>query len=701
MSSYPTTTNTARRRQPGAPNSQGRDQMTHRIARRSAVGLLAAVAAALPMSTTLTETADAGTYTAYACDVPGVNLPAPSRGGWMAYDTSGQIQHWDDCTSKTVGGSVAFQINYPTGVLGQNTGVGLQLTIPSSGPQSAISIARVTDWSTTALTPQGAGQAPAYGLGLAPGISAAPGGDSSGWNGTSATGPGHDSGALAANTKSHRLGVYCAYYGGGYNNCTLPSPFLRIRGIRTTLEESVRPTGTIDGGSLTTAGAKAGTRTVAYTANDAESGVERVQVLLDGVVVGSESFARDLTLPVDQQSGACSYVGPQACPTTQSSVISVDTTQASEGTHELALRVFDAANNSRTTLLASEVTIDNHPAPAATTQPAVTGHAKVPNELVADDGSWSGATGAAVRQWESCDTDASNCRPLAGQVASRLTLTPELVGRRVRVAVTRSNAAGEVTTERSALTAAIAAPDGAECLSCGTRRVAAPGAPSTGSAGSLAPANGAGASRLARVTATFRGQRKRTVSASFSRRLTVSGALRDEHGKAITDAVLIVSARERAPGAPPTVLAMPRTAADGSYSYRLPVGPSRDITVAYKPNLDDPRPSSEAALATTVRASLTARTAPAVRLRGRLQLRGALRHLPRAGVTVKIQALDGRTWRTIGEVKTGRRGAYRWAYRFRNSGSAGRRFMFRTRVDDRLYPFAAGNSRAVSVHVRP
>ena len=203
--------------------------MTHRIARRSAVSLMAALAAALPMSTALTETAHAGTYTAYACDVPGVNLPAPSRGGWVAYDTSGQIQHWDDCTSKTVGGSVAFQINYPTGVLGQNTGVGLQLTIPASGPQSAISIARVTDWTTTALTPQGTGQAPAYGLGLAPSISAAPGGDSSGWNGTTTSGPGHDSGALAANTKSHQLGVFCAYYGGGYNHCTLPSPFLPKR----------------------------------------------------------------------------------------------------------------------------------------------------------------------------------------------------------------------------------------------------------------------------------------------------------------------------------------------------------------------------------------------------------------------------------------------------------------------------------------
>jgi hypothetical protein len=322
--------------------------------------------------------AHAGTYPMYACDVPGVNLPSPSRGAWVDYDTSGQIQHWQDCTTRTTGGSIWFQINYPSGVLAQNTGVGAELRIPSSGAASEISISRVTDWSATQLTAQGAGQAPAFGVNLAPSISAAPGGDATGWTGTSTSGPGHDSGALPPGTKVHRLGVLCSFAGGGYGNCTLPSPFLRIRGIEATLEETVQPSGAIEGGSMMFSGALKGDRTVSYNAQDAESGVEKVEVTLDGMVTAARSYARDLTLPVDQQTGECSYVGLRACPASDSGLLTVDTTRLPDGAYELGLRVTDAAGNSRTTVAAAPVVIDNvvdQPAPVGPTPIPVPGRA--------------------------------------------------------------------------------------------------------------------------------------------------------------------------------------------------------------------------------------------------------------------------------------------------------------------------------------
>src|SRR3954470_928885 len=156
------------------------------------------------------------------------------RAAWTDWDTSGQVQHFGDCGTNAHG-SVFFQINYPTGVLGHGTGVGVELRVPATGPRSAISIARVTDWSSTALAAQHPNEARAEGINLAPAISSAPGGSADAFDGTGTSGAGHDSGPLAAGTKTWRLGVQCAAMGAQLGQCTLPSPFLRVRGIRTTL----------------------------------------------------------------------------------------------------------------------------------------------------------------------------------------------------------------------------------------------------------------------------------------------------------------------------------------------------------------------------------------------------------------------------------------------------------------------------------
>jgi hypothetical protein len=305
--------------------------------------------------------ARAGTYPMYACDVPGVNLPAPTKAAWTPYNTSVHVGYYDSCVSQSGrGGSFAFVINYPTGVLQQNTGAGLELGIPATGPQSAISIDRVVDWSETQLAPYAAGQAPASGLNLGP-IGVAPGGSSSGFDGVGTSGGGHDSGALSPGTSTRRLGVYCTYMGGGYTDCTMPNPILRIRGIRTTLRESVQPTASIDGGSLTLAGARTGTKTVNYTATDAESGVERVDVLLDGIVVATKSDARDLTRPVAQQTGDCQYVDLRACPATTSGALPVNTTSIPDGAYSLEVRTTDAAGNTRIAAWGQPVVIDNVP----------------------------------------------------------------------------------------------------------------------------------------------------------------------------------------------------------------------------------------------------------------------------------------------------------------------------------------------------
>ncbi len=151
-----------------------------------------------------------------------------------------------------------------------------------------------------------------------------------------------------------------------------------MRGIKTTLREVVQPAVGIDGGALLGAGPMRGTNSVAYTAGDDESGVERVEVLLDGAVVATDSFARDLTQPVAAQTGYCTYVDFQACPSTHSGLVDVDTTKVPDGAYELGVRVTDAAGNKRTAVAGAPVVIDNvvdQPTPSGPTPVVVTpGH---------------------------------------------------------------------------------------------------------------------------------------------------------------------------------------------------------------------------------------------------------------------------------------------------------------------------------------
>jgi hypothetical protein len=138
----------------------------------------------------------------------------------------------------------------------------------------------------------------------------------------------------------------------------------------------VQPSGSIDGGSVTFDGPLKGTKTLTYTGADGESGVERVDATLDGIIVASKSFARDLTQPVAQQTGDCDYVGLRACPASTSDTLSVNTASVPDGAYELGLRVTDAAANTRTTVADAPVVIDNvvgSPAPVGPTPIVVPG----------------------------------------------------------------------------------------------------------------------------------------------------------------------------------------------------------------------------------------------------------------------------------------------------------------------------------------
>jgi hypothetical protein len=400
---------------------------------RRAAALVSALAATTALAPAV---AHAGTYPMYACDVPGVSLPAPTRGPWTFYDTAGTVQHYDTCSSRPDGG-LFFQHNGGA-PLAQNTGVGVQLQLPSTGPLSAISIERVIDWTRLDLAAQGPNQAPAYGLDTGPlqgYLTPPPGSDTTGWTGSATSGPGHDSGQLPASTKLRQLGVFCGFWGPAYDNCTLPFPFMTIRGIKTILSEAAQPTAAIDGGNLTAGGAMKGTKTLAYTATDDESGVKKVEVTLDGAVVATDSLARDLTLPVAQQIGSCTYVDLRACPAAHSGLVPVDTTKVPDGTYELGVRTTDAAGNTRTAVAAQPVVVDNvadrpsstapvMTAPAAPAVPGATG-ARGPagaNATVLTLNGANASTGAALR----ASFSATRSRTIRSAYGKKVLITGQL-----------------------------------------------------------------------------------------------------------------------------------------------------------------------------------------------------------------------------------------------------------------------------------
>jgi hypothetical protein len=155
--------------------------------------------------------------------------------------------------------------------------------------------------------------------------------------------------AMPAGNRSLAWNVYC----GGSAVCSFASEYvMTIYRTRLYLNESVAPTLTVTGGTLTGAGAKGAQQSVVLDAADADSGVSSAEVALGSTVVGSAKLA-------------CQFKDWSACPRDATSkVVQVDTTKVPDGSHELLVTVRDAANNARTTSLGT-VTIANGAGPGA------------------------------------------------------------------------------------------------------------------------------------------------------------------------------------------------------------------------------------------------------------------------------------------------------------------------------------------------
>jgi hypothetical protein len=522
----------------------------------------------------------------------------------------------------------------------------------------------------------------------------------------------HNGRSFSVTAQCHDTGATCAHGAGEWS--------YRFFGGEARLRDTAVPTVEALSGSLVDGGSIA-TEQISFRAADAGAGLYRFKLQIDGDDVDVRDLTTGADLATDDRQATCFDVNPQnadpyefahqqPCPASLERTLSVSTASASDGPHRLRAVVEDAGGN-EAVLVDREVVVDNHPAPELVDGlPPIAGTPAVGTPLTGANGSWRDAARYDF-YWERCPTETS-CTLLADHTGRTYVPTADDVGARLRFVVVATNGVGEWTASTSPYSAPVARAgagptgpgDEATTPTSPTAPGRAPGAaaPDAGppAHGAAAPPasgpNGRGASRDVRLTvATRRGARK--LRTRFASRTPIAGRLTDAAGRPIAGAVLQIAARPSSAGATPSPLGTTVTGEDGGFAYTVPGGPSRRIDIAYRASLADDDPVTTASVRIVVAAQLSLRVRPA-RPGRTTWMTGHLLHLPRAGVQIQVQALDGRRWRTFDTTTTRRGGRFRYGYRFKPT-AAGRRFSLRVLVASPVYPFARGVSRASRIRV--
>jgi hypothetical protein len=460
-----------------------------------------------------------------------------------------------------------------------------------------------------------------------------------------------------------------------------------------------------------------------FTASDAGSGVARFRLYLDGAPAIDQIINDNAGRCVATDTGGIlRYQYPHPCLTTVTPTQSIDTTTLADGQHTIAAKAVDASGRESTIYSASKL-IANHP-PVNTAVPAFVGAGAPANPLagqpvsMSHHGSWSGPTLSYVEAWQRCDANGANCAQIPGTTSLVYTPTSDDIGHRLRYAVTASNPADSVTAY-SIVTGVVTAPSSTDAP------VVKPGDPTGGGASTATTVPGLPGGTTGHVDHLLIGhvagepagtacpQDKATLvlqhiagdtmklrygrAATAQLQLTCSTT-----GAAIADADLQIATKS---GSRPVVASDVSTDGAGHATLRLAKGASRAITVAYRMYTDDPLARATATLTVLVtgKVSLTAskkylHNGQAVTLRGALA--GGL--IPTRGVNLAVQWKDGKRWRPFAQIRTDRRGAYKYAYQFTRTT---KKVVYRLRIQVSTgqldYPFEATVSKTVGVSVAP
>jgi hypothetical protein len=674
-------------------------------ARRRAA--LVAAAAALALAAAAPGTAHAGSYPMYACNVPGHETA--TRGPWIIdTSTNGRNTRLAAADSCAAGGTFGLSQTGPFG-MDPNSMAGVGISTPGG-----YTVTQIKSYLASSLTATGS---PASVIAVPDGT------DIPKWSA-----PGNDN-TVSPDVRSFGSSFYWMLFCGNLTGqrCDFANPApLRIRGIEVTVSESAAPTASFEGGTLTTAGAKKGSKSVDVVGVDGHSGVRKLEVMLDDTLVGSvDHNNRTWGTPMQYQPAAtCSYASWAACPLTQRETFTVDTTHVPDGAYALTVRATDAAGNAKATTATDLVTVDNT-APAA---PAATSATSVTTEADSAAITWSHPSGQIS---PIVAAHVVVCGPNGCQ----------------DVTVPASGAAGGATINRTdgygTYTVRVALEDEAgnydpNQAKAYTVRFAPPASPSpppvvvdpptkdpvtplpgpagpagpTGATGAGGPAGAAGATSVlhlngdnataaATMRATFIGSGSRSIRSAYGKKVAVTGRLLTPGGRPITGARVSVLMQDKMVGARMTPAGEVVTDGTGSFRFVTTAVRSRTIRFAYRAHLEDASfaQTTDVSLGVVAKLSLTT-SRRALRNGQSVVFRGTVAGAPRnARKVVELQVRKGDSWMTFRSTRL-RNGRFSERYRFRRT--RGRvTYAFRARVRQEAgFPFLTGHSKTVKVTVR-
>jgi hypothetical protein len=225
---------------------------------------------------------------------------------------------------------------------------------------------------------------------------------------------------------------------------------------------------------------------------------------------------------------------------------------------------------------------------------------------------------------------------------------------------------------------------------------ALPGPGTTGSspATPAAVANGATASRTARLNLGVKHRITRTYS---HRAFRAAGRLLDGQGHPIAGATLDVLQQVNG-SSTMAVIGHAKTRANGTFAAAVPGGPNRTVEIAYRAFSTDASYASTAKIAEAVNAGVKLSVSPRrTGSEGTITLSGhVLGPVPAQGVAVELLVHYRGRWEPFRVPQTDSRGRFEVVYQFQ--GGVGH-FPFRALVlgGQTGFPFAHGESRAVNV----
>lgn len=346
--------------------------------------------------------------------------------------------------------------------------------------------------------------------------------------------------------------------------------------------------------------------------------------------------------------------------------LSLDTTTLHDGSHSVLVTVADGGDSA--TVWNGTIDTDNAPRGGI---PTVSGAPTVGATLTATPGSWSPTPTAIAYQWERCTT--ATCTPVPGANSATYTLTSADEDAELEVVVSATNANGT--------TLATSAPTPAIVLAGAASAAASP------------------ACADPQLTAAIDGHATSTVSLGQS--ATLDGVLRcgtSALGPATVELTIA------APGAQASrAVATVQTGADGSFSYQLPAGPSRQVTLSYPATT----PQAVASVTLLVKPRITLSITPRATSNGHtITFAGRVLggHIASHGLPLQLEYREGNRWMIYTQIiASAHNGRFRYHYTFKRTTVA-ITYTFRVAIPSTGvagYPFAPVASAPRSVHVVP